>query len=336
MNRSTQSALTLLLTLAGVGAHAEINPIPKQSGFSGFGQLGASYNEVNSNVLIGPEQGESERLDSLNGQTGSSGGRPDLNLDLRYTFAESRTQLFLGNVIQDALMLDFTQQFGVRQQMGNKGIGSVAYVFSGIPGEVWRDPYQTGSARDDTDRTSSGGRLGWDGIWGSPVSATYTYRSIEIDQEHSGESIAWLTDAERGELDRNGDSHELGLTYNWRLENGSQLTPGLTYRRYAADGEATSYDRFGGQLTYALMQRKYSLITNMLVNRVEYDGVNPVFGRTVEADEWALNATFMWHQLFGVDPLSGLVSASYGESDANVDFFDADLSQISAGLLYRF
>ena len=45
MNRLTQSALTLLLTLAGVSAHAEINPIPKQSGFSGFGQLGASYGE---------------------------------------------------------------------------------------------------------------------------------------------------------------------------------------------------------------------------------------------------------------------------------------------------
>ena len=233
-------------------------------------------------------------------------------------------------------MLDFTQQFGVRREMGDKGIGSVAYVFSGIPGEVWRDPYQTGSDRDDTDRTSSGLRLGWDGIWGSPFSATYTYRSVEIDQEQSGESITWLTDGERAELDRNGDSHELGLTYNWRLENGSQLTPGLTYSRYAADGEAASYDRFGAQLTYALLQRKYSLITNMLVNRVEYDGVNPVFGRTVEADEWALNATFMWHQLLDVDQLSGLVSASYGESDANVGFFDTDLSQVSAGLLYRF
>ena len=335
MNRSTQSALTLLFTLLGVSAHAEINPIPKQSGFSGFGQLGATYSEVNSNILVGSQKGESQRIDSLDSQASSSGSRITPNLDLRYTFAESRTQLFLGNVIQDALMLDFTQQFGVRQEMGNKGIGSVAYVFSGIPGEVWRDPYQTGSDRDDTDRTSSGLRLGWDGIWGSPVSATYTYRSVEIDQEQSGESITWLTDGERAELDRNGDSHELGLTYNWRLENGSQLTPGLTYSRYAADGEAASYDRFGAQLTYALLQRKYSLITNMLVNRVEYDGVNPVFGRTVEADEWALNATFMWHQLLGVDPLSALVSASYGESDANVDFFDTDLSRVSAGLLYR-
>nr|MBP8218916.1 DUF2860 family protein [Aeromonas sp.] len=51
---------------------------------------------------------------------------------------------------------------------------------------------------------------------------------------------------------------------------------------------------------------------------------------------WALNATFMWHQLLDVDQLSGLVSASYGESDANVGFFDTDLSQVSAGLLYRF
>ncbi len=164
MNRSTRSTLTILLTLAGVSAHAEINPIPKQSGFSGFGQLGASYSEVNSNILIGPEKSESQRLGSLNSQASSSGSRITPNLDMRYTFAESRTQLFLGSVIQDALMLDFTQQFGVRREMGDKGIGSVAYVFSGIAGEVWQDPYQTGSDRQDTDRSSSGVRMGWDGI----------------------------------------------------------------------------------------------------------------------------------------------------------------------------
>ena len=336
MTRSTRSTLTILLTLAGVGAHAEINPIPKQSGFSGFGQLGVSYSEVNSNILVGPEKSESQRLYSLNSQAASSGSRITPNLDLRYTFAESRTQLFLGNVIQDALMLDFTQQFGVRREMGDKGIGSVAFVFSGIPGQVWEDPYQTGRNRDDTDRSSSGVRLGWDGIWGSPFSATYTYRNIEIDDEHSGESISWLTNAERAELDRNGKSQELGLTYNWRLENGSQLTPGLNYSRHKADGEAASYERFGGQLTYALQTRKFTLVSNMLLNRVEYDGVNPVFDQTVEADEWGLNATFMWHQLMGVEKLSGLVSASYGESDANVDFFDTDLTSISTGLLYRF
>ena len=336
MTRSTRSTLTILLTLAGVGAHAEINPIPKQSGFSGFGQLGVSYSEVNSNTLVGPEKSESQRLYSLNSQATSSGSRITPNLDLRYTFAESRTQLFLGNVIQDALMLDFTQQFGVRREMGDKGIGSVAFVFSGIPGQVWEDPYQTDRNREDTDRSSSGVRLGWDGIWGSPFSATYTYRTIEIDDEHSGDSISWLTNAERAELDRNGKIQDLSLTYNWRLENGSQLTPGLNYSRYEADGAAASYDRFGGQLTYALLTPKYSLITNMLMNRVEYDDVNPVFGQTVEADEWGLNATFMWHQLLDVDQLSGLVSASYGESDANVGFFDTDLSQVSAGLLYRF
>lgn len=336
MNRSSRSALTILLTLAGVSAHAEINPIPKESGFSGFGQLGATYSEVNSNTLIGPERSESQRLDSLNSQASSSGGRITPNLDMRYTFAESRTQLFLGSVIQDALMLDFTQQFGVRREMGDKGIGSVAYVFSGIAGEVWQDPYQTGSDRQDTDRSTSGVRLGWDGIWGSPFSATYTYRNIEIDDEHSGDSISWLTNAERAELDRNGKSQDLNLSYNWRLENGSQLIPGLNYTRYEADGEAASFNRFGGQLTYSMLTRKFSLITNMLMNRVEYDGVNPVFGQTVDANEWGLNATFMWHQLMGVDKLSALVSASYGKSDANVDFFDTDLSSISTGLLYRF
>ena len=37
-----------------------------------------------------------------------------------------------------------------------------------------------------------------------------------------------------------------------------------------------------------------------------------------------------------IDKLSALFSASYGESDANVDFFDSDLTRVSAGLLYKF
>jgi hypothetical protein len=128
MNRSTQSALTLLFTLLGVSAHAEINPIPKQSGFSGFGQLGATYSEVNSNILVGSPKGESQRIDSLDSQASSSGSRITPNLDLRYTFAESRTQLFLGERDPGCPDARLHPQFGVRQEMGNKGIGSVAYV----------------------------------------------------------------------------------------------------------------------------------------------------------------------------------------------------------------
>lgn len=333
MNRS---ALAILLTLMGSYAHAEFNPIPKESGFSGYGLLGGSYTEVNSNVLVGPKKSESQRLSSLDSQASSDGVSPDLNLDLRYTFADSRTQVYLGNLIQDAVTLDFTQQLGVRTEMADKGIGSIAYVFSGIPGQVWSNPYQTGSNREETDRDSQGVRLGWDEIWGTKFAANYTYRKVEIENEQSGAGLPGLTLEERALLDRNGETQALYLSYYWMGKQGGILSPSITYTRNNADGGAASYDRFSGQLSYAWMQPKYSLVTNLVVNQLQYDEVNPVFGEKVDATEWGLNANFFWNKLAGVDKLSAVFSASYGESDANVDFFDSDMTRISAGLLYKF
>lgn len=326
--------LAVSLGLLSQAAMAEMAPIPQQSGFSGFGLLGGGYSNVNSNFVVGPKKDSSRHLDSLNSHTGSDGGSLDLNLDLRYTFADSRTQLFLGNLIQDAVRLDFTQQFGVRQQIGNKGILSGAFVFSGVPGKVWKDPYAAGTDRETTDRKSNGMRLGWDGIWGSQFSTNYTVRKIEIDDENSGASL--LTPSQQALLDRNGNDQTIDLAYNLVGPQGSVLSPMISYTRYDADGDAAGFDRTAFQLTYALQQAQYSLVTNFFAGQVEYNAVNPVFGRTVKADEWGVNANLFWHNLWNVKPLSAVFSASYGSSDANVDFFDTELSRISAGLMYKF
>jgi hypothetical protein len=332
MNRST---LAVLLTLAGGYAHAEFNPIPKESGFSGYAMVGGNYSDVHSNTLIGPKKSESNYLSSLDSQASSDGTSPLLNLDLRYTLADSRTQFYLGSLIQDMVTLDFTQQLGVRTEMADKGIGSIGYVFSGIPGQVWQDPYLTGAERQKSDRNSNGIRVGWDSIWGSNWGANYTYRDISIDDERSGSSLMTLTSAERGQLDRNGKLHLVEVSYNWFGPRGSILSPSLNYAKNQADGDAVSYQRIGGQLSYALMQPQYSLVTNALLNQLQYDKANPVFGRKVDATQWGLNANFFWHKLAGIEKLSAVFSASYGESDANVHFFDSDLTSVGAGLMYK-
>lgn len=326
------------LGLCGVATlcQAGVNPIPKESGFSGYGSLSTSYSKLNSNVVVGPDEDESRRLNSWGDQASSSGYKVTPNIDLRYTMAESRTQLYLGTLIQDAVMFDFTQQFGVRKEFGDKGIGSIAYVFSAIPTEVWADPYLVGQNREKTDRKSSGVRLGWDSIWGSNFDLTYTYRDIKLDEERSGSTLGGLSAAERALLDRNGRSDAFDLSYNWMGKPGNILTPTLQYRRMDADGDAMSYKRTGAQLTYALLQPKYSLITNFMVAKVDYDEANPVFGKATDADEWGVNVNFFWNKLWNVDQLSAIFSVAYGESDSDVNFYDTDLTNASVGLLYKF
>ncbi|WP_409420912.1 DUF2860 family protein [Pseudaeromonas sp. ZJS20] len=328
-------ALLALALLPAIG-HAEVLGIPKEDGFSGFLLMGAAYNKVDSNILVGPDKSASRRINSLSDMASSDGTRLNLNADLRYTFAAARTQIYLGNLIQDALRLDFSQQLGIRREFGDQGIGSIAYVFSGIPTEQWQDPYLTGDKRHATDRNSRGVRLGWDGIAGSAFDASYTFRNIQLDDERSGDSISSLTPAQRASLDRNGSSQALDLAYNWRLGQGRMLRPSLTYSRKDADGAAMDYDRLTGQLSYSLMTPQYSLISNLFVGTLRYDEANPVFNRKADADEYGLNVNFLWHRLAGIDKLNGTLTATYGKSDADVHFFDSELSQLSAGVLYNF
>jgi hypothetical protein len=62
---------------------------------------------------------------------------------------------------------DFTQQLGLRQEMGDKGIVATSLVFNVMPVELWSDPFATGVDRSATDVKSKGVRFAWDKIWGS-------------------------------------------------------------------------------------------------------------------------------------------------------------------------
>jgi hypothetical protein len=85
---------------------------------------------------------------------------PVINGELAYTFGSSRTQLFLGNTFEDFIRFEATSQAGLRQELPDKSIVALIYVFTGIPTEVWADPYVVDRDRSKTDRTSSGLRPG--------------------------------------------------------------------------------------------------------------------------------------------------------------------------------
>jgi hypothetical protein len=94
---------------------------------------------------------------------------------LEYTFASTRTQLFLGTDLTDLIRFDYSQQIGVKQGIGTFGILQGDILFSGIPAKVWKDPYVVDMNRDDTSRESTGARLVWDSIFGSHLQLQYTY-----------------------------------------------------------------------------------------------------------------------------------------------------------------
>lgn len=329
-----KAALIISALLAVPSASAEIIKIPKESGFSGFFLGGVAYSDYSSNLF----KGQSDSNETHNGldkkPKNRSKGTPLFGVDLRYTFADTRTQIFFGNLIQDAVQFDFTQQLGVRQEIGNKGIVGLSYVFPLLPTETWSDPYASGK-RDDTDMKSGGARLSWDKIWDSNFNASLTVRKFDIDEENSGASLS-LSDSDRDLLDRNGNSTSVSVSYNWILSPTDIVSPELTYGKVDLDGEAMAQDRTSARLTYIHIEKAWALSSNVFAGTVNYDKANPVFGKKADADEFGINASFFLNNIFGVEHLTSVTSASYSVSDSDIDFFKQDVNSVSTALLYQF
>ncbi|MGY3858852.1 DUF2860 family protein [Aeromonas intestinalis] len=330
----TLSLLSLTLLVANA-AHADLGAIPKESGWSGFLLGGVTVSSHESNFYAGGDS--NSRIDNLGTPGSESEFSPLINADIRYTFADTRTQVFLGNLIQDAIRFDFTQQLGIRQEMGDKGIVAGSVVFNVMPVELWSDPYATGVDRSSTDAKSKGVRFAWDKIWGSNFNGSITTREVDLDEEHSGRQYDQRNGTSYAPvLNRNGKVYDMELSYQWHLGDGHVLEPAILYKQAKLDGSAESFKNTGLQLTYAKRGPQWSFVTNGYLGKRDYDEANPIFGQTADADEMALSGTFFWHSLLGVKDLSGVITASYSQADSDIDFYDNKTTSFSTGLLYNF
>ena len=328
-------------TLLGLGllvansAYADLGEIPKESGWSGFLLGGVNVINYESNFYSGDDENRS--LSGLGRAESSSAVTPLLNADIRYTFADTRTQVFLGNLIQDAIRFDFTQQLGIRQEMSDKGIVAGSVVFNAMPTEQWSDPFDTKHDRQSTDIKSKGVRFAWDNIWGSNFFGSLTTRNIEVDNEQSGQQYDKDNQTNyAAKLDRNGKIHAFDFSYQWQLAPGQVLEPAFIYRQADLDGEAHSYQSNGLQLTYSKRASQWSFVSNAYLGQTKYDEANPIFGQNADSNELSLSGTFFWHRLFGIAPLSATFTAGYTKSDSDIDFYDSEAMVFNTGLLYNF
>jgi hypothetical protein len=318
-----------------------IEPIPEESGFSGHLNLGAAYMKAETNMIKGTQIFSigDDRIDSIfDGPDSESTAMPILNGELAYTFAESRTQLYVGNQLQDFLRFDYSTLLGVRKEFSDKSIGAISYVTTGIATEVWKDPYVANAKRDDTDRTANGVRLELDRAAGTMFGLQYQWRDIEIDDELSGTLGGLvLTPAQISLLNREGEHHRGEVYYTWLLGGGHALVPAFRYAKHDLDGEAMAFDRYAFKLSYAYRAQKYSLVANASVGNQDYDETNPIYGKTQDDDTYGVGLTAFLHEPFGLPKSYSLVgTVAYYETDSNIDFYDGQVLLAGTSLFYRF
>jgi hypothetical protein len=333
-------AVLAIFLLAGANAALALDPISQQSGFSGFVQPGVGYLSIESNTVAKVLSFElsDKRIDSLDDEPDSESTVIfSIPFKLAYTFASTRTEVFLGTDVGDLLSFDTAQQLGVKQGLGGLGVLQAGLLFSNNV-RVWEDPFLTGQNRDDTGRLNAGGQVVWDKIFGSNFELEYSLRKVDIDNEKSGESLP-LTSAQRDRLDRNGVIHRAGLGYRFKFGQHI-LIPQANFFSEDLDGEAMANTGADLQLSYIYDGDPITLALNGYYGQAEFDKSNPVFGETRDDDRYGASATVYYKNpwgwsLFGSEPMRFFVTGAYFAVDSNIDFYNQEAMLGMGGISFR-
>ncbi|MGD8776542.1 MAG: DUF2860 family protein [Syntrophobacterales bacterium] len=345
MKKRTFFAVAALIGVFLLGADLAraLEPIPDESGFSGFVRPGVGYMSFKTNLVasfLGFDLSE-KKNDSLNDSPDSESTAIALiPFSVAYTFASTRTQVFLGTDIVNLIRFDYSQQLGVKQGIGSFGILQAGYLFSSIPAKVWKDPYLVNQNRSDTKRNSNGLRLTWDRIFNTQLQVQFTYRNIDISSERSGDSLGFLTSNDRDRLKRDGDQYGLEVLYRFDITEKHRLTPAFTYTLDDRDGDAMSSDTYDIQLTYGYSGDPFTVIVNGFIGWADYDKKNPIYDKTQDDDRFGVNAQIYYTNPWGwtllnSKPMQFYISAAYIDIDSNIDFYDQEAIFTTVGVGFR-
>lgn len=334
--------VVIVFLVAPMSAFA-LEPIPEKTGFSGFLRLGGGVLNYKGNTVAGNDfiDVSNDTITSINqSPDDETKGTPAINYKLAYTYAPTRTQINLGSSLEDIARLEVGQQFAVQQELPDKSMVSLGLLFTGIPTEVWKDPYLENAPRQKTDRDSKGLKFAFDDILGSKFEFVYTYRDIEIDDEQGGYS-QFADQARRDLLRRDGDNHKASLLYRFNIDNRHFIEPGVSYFDEDRDGDAMSNDGYEVQLTYLYQQNPFSAVVTGMFGQADYDTQNPLYGKTQEIDLYLLGLQLYYKEPFGWKPFgsngfSVYCSFAYFQEDANIDFYDIEVTSVDVGVLFRF
>lgn len=340
----SSSLLTISLCLLSSVVQAKLlKPLPKESGFNGFVLTGVNYTNFASNIVAGNSLTNISH-DSSNGLYDNPSYESDISPvftgELNYTFASVGTQIYLGNELEDVVKYDLSTQLGIRQSLSYGGVAKVAVLTSGrLPTYVYSDPFNTDSATK-TDRNTKGVRLGWDNIVNTGINVELTRKHIDVENDKSGEllfSEEAITAQEKALLSREGSLSSLKVGYLWVADKQHFFEPELIYDEINKDGEALSHHRYGASLSYLYIRNKFMLVSQIVYTYSKYNEINPVWDLTSvgDASNFGVSIVGSYANPFGWDDISLMGSIAYANADSNINFYDADVVTMFAGVLFK-
>lgn len=330
------SLLAIPLALFAGAASAAKDGITENEGFSGNILAGAGYVDIENSYLAGNNlvDVENVRISNYFAPQGESDTYPVIVAEVNYTFGNG-WQVFFGTDLQDLTTLDMVQKLGVRKQWDGLGVMGLSVLASGMPAEVWQDPFLLDAPRVDTDRDSTGAQFDWYQILDSNFYLELSTREIDIDVEDSGSSVLGCDASCASQLLRDGDNSRLTVGYRWK--NGNQVwEPEITVGEDDRDGGAVSSDVRNLKLSHSYLGDQWTTVTSVAFVDKEYDQIHPIFGQATDSDGYIASFSVRRKLDLGDGNWSVIGNVVIADIDSDVDFNDTSATGINIGADYAF
>ncbi|MEZ8241359.1 DUF2860 domain-containing protein [Vibrio lentus] len=244
-----------------------------------------------------------------------------------YTFGEKLNhQVYTGTARDDVATGTVVLEVGYKYQLESGMTIDASLLPTIMSGETWANPYAEGVARSKTDETGNAFRLKLSSIAGSAFSLDMAYATKDVDNDEIQEQ----------ELKRDANTLYLKGQYRVPLSRTMMLIPSIIYQTRDADGNAESYDQFGGEVSLfgGMGRHQYALTAGY--NQRSYDASSITFQKKRSDDNINLFAAYEYEQFMNWDNWSFVSLAGYGTSDSNITFYDESQYIVSVGLNYKF
>ena len=332
--------LSIICVCLTAGLTVAQEPLPTESGFSGYIEILGAYISTNSQLNTDSDNKKTDSLDTSGERVNKFRPLP-LGL-LRYTFADIRTQLFVGVLPENVAQGQFLVEAGARHILSNgTGLRASVIPLTPIAQKTWEDPFVIGQDRQRTDIDSYGFKLAAETILGTGLTVKYGWVRQSLDDEKSGTFLlsqpgSLLTPDDLDDLDRDAHFHRLTTEYSFQIGRRMRLTPILRYARGDADGDANSFHALTPQLSFLYFGNQLQASVNVSAKAEWYDSRHPVFDKTRRDFSPGLFAILAYKNPFGFENFRIDWFNAFFKSNSNIDFFETSNFITAVGLGYTF
>ncbi len=288
-------------------------------------RLSAGAGYISSKDQLRPNDGNKRVRDLDDNANRYDSVIPLASFDLRYTFAASGRQVYLGTPMSDegppGLTLGGVWPF---EDGGKIDVGIFVMPF----GDVWEDPYRVDRDRNETDKDTYGAKIDYTGILGTGFEAGYRLAYIDIDDDEIGRRF--------DDLERDGWVHALKLGYAHPLGERWKIVPEAGFTIGDIDGDANRYLGYRFKLGLQRFHAGHLLSLSAGVGYRDYDEEHPIFDKDRNDTLYNVFGLYTRSNLFGHAPLFCSLLAGFGHRRSNIDFLEADTIMSGLMLGYRF